>query len=377
MTKSESFDVVIVGARCAGAATALLLARRGARVLLLDREAPERDPLSTHALMRTAVIQLDRWNLLPAVIAAGTPAIRSATFYYGDDAQRFDVGLRNGVDALYAPRRTVLDPILVEAAWEAGAEVRYGKHVRALLRDDRGRVTGVVVGDHAIRAGLVIGADGIGSTIARLVDAPTREVGGHATCTIYGHWPGLALDGYHWYYRHDVAVGAIPTNDGLTCVFVAAPGDRFARELRHDLRAGYQRLLAAGAPALADTLAAQSPVALRPFPGLRPFVRRPHGPGWALVGDAGLFRDPITAHGISDALRDAGLLADAITSGAPLATYEATRDELARDIVQVTDEIAAFGWDYPRLRELHRTFSRAVNRECEHLAAPADHTRAA
>ena len=372
MTKPESFDVVIVGARCAGAATAMLLARHGTRVLLLDRESPERDALSTHALMRTAVVQLERWNLLDQVVAAGTPAVRAATFHYGDEAIRVDIGPRNGVDALYAPRRTLLDPILVEAAWSAGADVRYGKHVRELLRDDSGRVTGVVVGDRAIRADLVIGADGISSTIARLVAAPTREVGRHASLTVYGHWPGLEIDGYHWYYRDGVAVGAIPTNDGLTCVFVAARSTRYAAEMRHDLRAGYHQLLAAGAPALADAIAPLQPVALRPFPGRAAHARTPWGPGWALVGDAGLFRDPITAHGISDALRDAGLLADAVIAGGSLAGYESTRDELSREILEATDEIASFDWDYPRLQQLHRRFSRAINRECDHLSgAPA------
>jgi menaquinone-9 beta-reductase len=380
MSTSETFDVVIVGARCAGASTAMLLARAGARVLVLDREPLERDPLSTHALMRTAVAQLERWNLLDQVIAAGTPPIRAATFHYGDDQIRVDIGPRNGVDALYAPRRTVLDPILVEAAWQAGATVQYGLRVRDVVRDASGRVAGVVAHDGAtrtsriIRAGLVIGADGIGSTIARLVGAPIREVGEHSSATIYGHWPGLVADGYHWYYRPGVSVGVIPSNAGTTCMFVATPSARYRDELRHDIDGGYRRALREGAPDMADAIAGRAPVALRPFAGRPSLVRQPWGPGWALVGDAGLFRDPITAHGISDALRDAELLATAVLArtSAAYATYARARDELAREMLDVTERIASFAWDPGEIRQLHRRLSRAINHECDRITQPED-----
>ncbi len=124
-----SYDLVIVGARCAGAATALLLARQGARVLLLDRSRDGTDALSTHALTRGAVLQLHRWGLLPGIVAAGTPRIPSATFHLPGGATTADIKARDGVDALYAPRRTVLDPLLADAARRAGADVRFGVSV--------------------------------------------------------------------------------------------------------------------------------------------------------------------------------------------------------------------------------------------------------
>src|SRR5215813_2402753 len=163
-TRNSHYDVVIAGARCAGAATAMLLARQGARVLVLDRSRYGTDTLSTHALMRGGVRQLHRWGLLPRVIAAGTPAVRSTTFHLPDGAWTIEIRPKHGVDALYAPRRTVLDAILVEAARSAGADVRFGTSVTGLRRDRTGRVTGVTGRTGAARlevgADLVVGADG-------------------------------------------------------------------------------------------------------------------------------------------------------------------------------------------------------------------------
>src|SRR6516165_2406125 len=141
------FDAVIIGARCAGAATALLLARAGAKVLLVDRQAYGSDTMSTHALMRGAVVQLNRWGLIPSVIEAGTPAIRSTTFHYGDETVRIDIKPDHGVDCLFAPRRTVLDPLLVDAAREAGAEVRHGVALSELQFASSGRVIGASLRD--------------------------------------------------------------------------------------------------------------------------------------------------------------------------------------------------------------------------------------
>src|SRR5262245_36813375 len=140
---SDRYDAVIVGARPAGAATALLLARAGLRVLVVDRSRYGDDTLSTHALMRGGVLQLHRWGLLDRIVDAGTPAVRGTTFQIGSDRISIEIKSAHGVDALYAPRRTVLDPILVDAAIEAGADVRFETTVTGLHRDDRGRVTGV------------------------------------------------------------------------------------------------------------------------------------------------------------------------------------------------------------------------------------------
>ena len=109
------YDAVIVGARAAGAATAMLLARAGLRVLVVDRSRYGADTLSTHALMRGGVLQLHRWGLLDRVVDAGTPPIRHTTFHYATTSI-ITIKPSHGVDALYAPRRTLLDPVLVDAA---------------------------------------------------------------------------------------------------------------------------------------------------------------------------------------------------------------------------------------------------------------------
>jgi flavin-dependent dehydrogenase len=142
--RMKTYDAVIVGARCAGAATAMLLARRGLSVLVLERARPGTDTLSTHALMRGGVVQLRRWGLLDRLVEAGTPPVRRTSFHYGDETVTVSVKPAAGVDALYAPRRTLLDRVLVDAAVEAGAEVRFGVDVTGVLRHPDGRVGGVV-----------------------------------------------------------------------------------------------------------------------------------------------------------------------------------------------------------------------------------------
>jgi flavin-dependent dehydrogenase len=141
------YDAVIIGARCAGAATGLLLARSGAKVLVVDGQAYGSDTMSTHALMRGAVLQLERWGLTSNVVAAGTPAIRSTTFHYSDESIRVDIKPDHGVDRLFAPRRTVLDPLLVDAARKAGAEVRHGISLSELQFASGGRVIGATLRD--------------------------------------------------------------------------------------------------------------------------------------------------------------------------------------------------------------------------------------
>src|SRR5947208_402636 len=230
----ETFDVVVVGARIAGAATAMLLARHGARVALVDRSRFAADTTSTHALMRAGVLQLHRWGLLDRVRAAGTPPVHRVTFSYQDVVVPITIKPSNGVDALYAPRRTVLDPILVNAAREAGVDVRFGVTVTGLTRGRDGRPDGVTgTGPDGrpcgIHARFVVGADGFRSTIARLVQAPVERIGKHASAVTYGYWTGAHVDGYEWIFRPDAAAGAIPTNDGQVCVFASATPERIGR----------------------------------------------------------------------------------------------------------------------------------------------------
>ncbi|WP_237212935.1 NAD(P)/FAD-dependent oxidoreductase [Falsiroseomonas oryziterrae] len=375
-SSGRHYDAVIVGARCAGAATAMLLARKGLRVLLLDRGTYGSETLSTHALMRGAVLQLARWGLVPRLLAAGTPPIRSTSFHYGADELRIAVKPGDGVDALFAPRRSVLDAILVDAAVEAGAELRHGETVLGLVQEGA-RVTGAISLDAQGRrressADLVIGADGVGSTVARLAGAPMLREARHATATAFGYWSGVGTEGYHWHYVPGAGVGAIPTNAGLHCVFVSVPPETYRTTLRGAPMAGFEALLRAVSPALAERVGHGSRAgAISVFAGRRGFFRRPAGPGWALVGDAGYFKDPLTAHGITDALRDAELLADAVTAGteAAFAAYGAARDALSMPLFEATDAIASFEWDLATLQDLHKALNQAMKQEVAHMLA--------
>jgi 2-polyprenyl-6-methoxyphenol hydroxylase-like FAD-dependent oxidoreductase len=365
------YDAVIVGARCGGAATAQLLAREGLRVLVVDRSRYGADTLSTHALMRGAVVQLHRWGVLDAVERAGTPVVRTTTFHYEDEEIRIPLKPRGGIEGLYAPRRTVLDRALVDGAQRAGAEVVYGVRVVNLARSDGGRVDGVVIEDadghlRTVGAGIVVGADGLRSTVAELTGADIYRTARHSTAVVFGYFAGLEQDGYHWYYRPGVSVGLIPTNDGLTCVFASLPSRRFREETRFDPAAGFERVLEQCSPALAARVGRASRSGqLRGFPGQAGFFRQSWGDGWALVGDAAYFKDPITAHGITDALRDAELLADAVVDGSEgaLARYQQTRDEIATGLFEVTDEIASFEWDLPTVKDLHLRLSEEMKQE--------------
>jgi menaquinone-9 beta-reductase len=374
-TRVADYDVVIVGARCAGAAAAMLMARQGLRVLAIDRGRYGSDTLSTHALMRGAVLQLHRWGVLPDVQSTGTPLVRRTTFFYDDEAVPIPIKPRDGIDGLYAPRRAVLDRTLVDAAIESGATVRHDTRLVQVLRSATGRVSGVIVdhdteGEQRITADLVVGADGMRSMVAKLVDAQAYRTGRHATGTVYGHWLGLQPDGYEWHYRLGAGAGVIPSHGGTTCVFVTVPAARFAAEFRGSVAAGYHRLLSEVAPDLSTAVAgAQRIGSLHGFAGQTGFFRQSWGPGWALVGDAGYFKDPFTAHGITDAFRDAELLATAATHGFDdLGEYQRTRDAMSEEVFEVTDDIASFSWDLPRLRVLHEQLAAAMAAEVKSLS---------
>jgi flavin-dependent dehydrogenase len=359
------YDVVVAGARCAGASTAMLLARRGLRVLVVDPAREGSDTLSTHAMMRGGVLQLHRWGLLDRIRASGAPAIRRTTFHYGNEVLPVEIKAKDGVDALYAPRRTVLDRVLVGGAREAGADVLHGHALVDVVFDRQGRVAGAVIADaeqrsQEVTAGLVIGADGIRSRVARLVGAHKHHEAPHSACSIYGYVDGHPFDGYHWYWSEGTAAGAIPTND-VTCVFAGVPSSRVA-ELRGDrLAEVYRECLRATSPRLdALVTAVGYPTRLRAFPGVPSYLRESVGPGWALVGDAGYFRDPITAHGMTDALREAELLADAVINSG-LDDYQAERDARVRGMLDVTDRIAAFDWTLDEVKAHHVELNKQMN----------------
>jgi flavin-dependent dehydrogenase len=364
----SEYDVVVIGARPAGAGTARLLARQGRRVLMVDRGQYGSDTLSTHALMRAGVLQLARWGVLPRVIAAGTPPVRSATFIYADEEIRVPVKPRDGIDALYAPRRTVLDRLLVDAAEEAGVRVAYGTTLADLMRADDDRVAGVVLHRESgattnVRARLVVGADGRRSTLARLVAADVTKPGPSAAANVFGYWSGIPVEGYRWYYRPGLSAGAIPTNDGHTCIFASVPAAQFGPVFRSDLEAGYRKVIAEVAPDLAAPMRTATLAApLKGAPGQPGFFRRSAGPGWVLVGDAGYFKDPLTAHGITDALVDAEYLARAIAeeTDAALLGYGEDRDRRAAQLFDITDRIASFAWTLDEARALHKQLAKAM-----------------
>jgi menaquinone-9 beta-reductase len=367
------YDAVVVGARCAGAATAMLLARRGLRVLAVDRGRYGADTLSTHALMRGAVLQLHRWGVLDGVRAAGTPLVRSTAFHYQDRVVTVAIKVRDGIEGLYAPRRSVLDALLVDAAADAGATVVHETRVRELIRSADGRVHGVVLqraGEEpmAVEAAVVIGADGRGSRVAESVGAATLRQGRHASGVIYAYYGGLPREGYQFLYGPSVSAGTIETNDGQVCVFAAMSRERFLERERFDLERGFERVLRETSPALADEVAAAPRAsALRGFPGEPGYFRQSWGPGWALVGDAGYFKDPITAHGITDALRDAELLARAVATGTEqaLAAYQRERDEMSLELFEATDAIASYDWTMEEVQAMHLRMSDAMGPEME------------
>lgn len=385
------WDVVIVGARVAGASTALLLARAGMRVLVVDRARRGSDTLSTHALMRGGVLQLRRWGLLDRVIATGTPPIRRVTFHYGTELMPVSLKPYAGVDALYAPRRMVFDSLLVDAAETAGSEFRFGVTMADLARDGAGRVVGVVLHDRrrgswTERAPLVIGADGRGSLLSNRLKAPIIATGAYAAAFLYGYWPAPDLDGYHWYYGDGLSAGAIPTNDGLACVFVAGPPATVTAALqRRGPAAGHRQLVSQLDVGLAELTAPAAEGPVRVFRGLPARLHAAHGAGWALVGDAGWWKDPLSTHGMTAALGDAELLAMAVVTGAgsvsehqarlALAEYQAQRDTIALPMHPIVDRLASHRWDLTEARWLLRGLSSVMTDEVDAMsgfdAAPA------
>jgi flavin-dependent dehydrogenase len=349
----------------------MLLAREGLDVLVIDRSEYGSDALSTHALMRGAVMQLHNWGLLDAVKASGAAPVRRTSFHYGEERVDVRIKTEHGVDALYAPRRKVLDRILVDAARQAGARFRFGCTVDGLTRTDDGAVSGVRMRNASgrtenISAGIVIGADGAHSTVAREVGAETLVEGNAATAAVYGYFAGMKDEGYRWGFGKGAAWGVIPTNNGATLVFAGVPAAKYRETFAGDLAGGYIRTLETQSAALAREVRQAEPAErLRGFRGLAGFMRQPYGPGWALVGDAGYFRDPITAHGITDAFRDAELLSQAITSGREFgfAEYRHLRDALGRPLFNVTERIADYGWSLDEIKRHHIILNEAMKVE--------------
>ena len=353
------YDAIVIGARVAGAPTAMLLAKKGYRVLLLDRATFPSDTVSTHMITVEGSAQLRRWGLLGQVEASGCPPVTNIVLdlcfeRYGHfTLTGFPYPVDDGFAAIYAPKRTVLDKILVDAAAAAGVVVREGFAVREVLTEGdrvvgvRGRgSSGITVTE---RARIVIGADGFRSVVAETVDAPQYHYVPAKAFGYYTYWDDVELKGLEFYTRPGSTVIAFPTNDRQAAVFIERPEADFA-DFKTDVNASYVRTVNDIAPDLGARIAGGRLAYRFKGAGNRPnFFRRPYGPGWALVGDAGVHKDPITAQGITDAFRDAELLAEAIDAGfsgrKPLETalrgYEYRRNQALKPLYDFIVDHAA------------------------------------
>lgn len=358
----EQYDAIVVGARCAGSPTAMLLARRGYRVLVVDRANFPSDTLSTHMLHPPGVAALQRWNLLDALAASGCPPIETYAFDFGP----FTIAGAPGTDAAptaYCPRRTVLDKLLVDGAVDAGAEMREGFTVEEIVIED-GRVVGIrghakdgpVVTE---RAQVVVGADGRFSLLADAVAPEQYHEKPPILCGYYSYWSGLPMNGrFEVYVRPGRGWAAAPTHDDLTLVVAGWPIAELEAN-RHDVERNSLEMFDL-APHFAERIRGATREARFAGTNVANYFRRPFGPGWALVGDAGYNKDFITAQGISDAFRDAELCATALDqslSGArsfddAMATYQSTRDEHALPMFEFTCQLATLEPPPPELQQL-------------------------
>lgn len=358
------YDAIVVGARCAGSPTAMLLARRGFKVLLVDKATFPSDTISTHILWPHGAEVLAGWGLLPRLAGTGVPPIcRRMTFDVGPFALRGTIPDANNGMGGYCPRRTVLDAMLVQAAADSGAEVRQGFTIDGLLASDgavsgiRGHGTGTRAVEEAAR--IVIGADGVHSIVARIVDAPEYDVQPVAACAYYSYFSGVEQDDIELYVRDHHAFGGAPTSDGLHLVMVNWPASHFAA-VRSDVETCVWRALESAPEFAARVRGGRRREKWYGSAGVRGYFRKPYGGGWALVGDAGYNRDPITAQGISDAFIDAEMLVEALApwlagDGAfdeRLAAHEAVRNARVRRMYEFTTQLATLQPPPPPMQAL-------------------------
>lgn len=333
------YDVAIVGARCSGSSLAMLLARQGARVLLVDRATFPSEIPHGHFIHRHGPPRLRRWGLLDA-IAAKTPAVSKMIYDAGESPLEVRNLVEDGVAWGYGPRRSTLDKILVDAAVEAGAELRESFSVDGYVTDAdrvvgfRGRgPDGTSIEE---RATLVVGADGRNSRLARAVQAPTYNELPPILCYYFSYWSGVEASDFELYVREQErrVVFSFKTENDLYCVFAGFPMDEFPT-IRGDIEGAFMQTVDATSTLGERLRAGRREERFYGSSDLPNFYRQPYGPGWALVGDAGLHKDPFLALGICDGLRDAELLATAISDGLAgrqtldeaLAGYESQRNQ--------------------------------------------------
>ena len=317
----ERFDVVVVGARCAGAPLAAMLAGRGVAVALVDKATFPSDTLSTHVFQNDGARVLDGIGVLDRVLAAGTPWIEQADLRI-EDLTLVHRWPRRPTDPgpMLCVRRTVLDALLVEAAAKAGAHVRTATTVTGLV-ERGGRVGGVRVegeqGGYELEAALVVGADGRGSAVARLAGArPYNLVPGERMCS-WAYYEGASAPAPPTFFAHrwdEEYVIACPCDGGLYLVVVIPPQAR-AGGFRADVEGAFDAHVAGCESVAAIVAGARRTGRPALFTRWTGYFRQSAGPGWVLVGDAGHFKDPAPGQGITDALRQAERLADDVVAG--------------------------------------------------------------
>ena len=358
---AKTYDAIVVGARVAGSPTAMLLARKGYDVLLVDRASFPSDTISTHLIHPPGITALQRWGLLDKVVASGCPAIATYAFDFGP----FTLSGAPDPDGTvaYGPRRTVLDKVLLDAAAEAGAEVREGFSVESMVYEHdqvvgvRGHGKGATTVTE--RARVVIGADGRHSLVAQAVNPSQYHEMPPLLAAYYAYWSGLPMQGrFETYIRPNRGMAAFPTNDDLTVVIAAWPYAEFEankKDIEGNLFKTYDL-----APAFAERLRAAARETRFVGTAVPNFFRKPYGPGWALVGDAGYNKDFITAQGIHDAFRDAELCVTALDEAfgstrsfdAAMADYQTRRDAQVLPMYEFTTELATLEPPPPELQQL-------------------------
>jgi 2-polyprenyl-6-methoxyphenol hydroxylase-like FAD-dependent oxidoreductase len=333
------YDAIVVGARCAGSPLAMVLAREGFRILLVDRDTFPSDILSTHYIHPPGVNILAKWGLLDEVLASNCPPLRRSTFGFGPAVGQGEMD-PEGKQFGLAPRRYVLDNILIRAASAAGAEVREGFSLQGLGRDGE-TVTGIsgrdATGAAVVEtARIVVGADGLHSRVARLVDPVEYNRVESLVCAYYAYFSGVDIDMASIYLYGAPGAGALafPTNDGRLCVAGARQREDMDR-YRSDIESTFFATLEQANPDFAARVRAGKREERFLGSGDLPhYFRKPYGPGWALVGDAGLHLDPTMGLGITKAFSEVELLAPALAAGlrgekgreAALAEFHAARD---------------------------------------------------
>ena len=346
------YDVIVVGARCAGSPTAMLLARRGHRVLMVDRASFPSDTISTHFIQLPGMARLKRWGLLERVAATGCPPVTGGMLDIGGQQVEADFAAPRGIPGLMAPRRTVLDKILVDAAIESGAEVREGAFVDSLIFEDD-RVAGIrghtSEGEFEERARFVVGADGRNSMVGRTAGAQTYRESPVLGGGFYSYWSDVECKVAELYLYENRFGVAFPTNDGLTTIAIAFVPEQFDA-LRKDPDASVQGALDELGSLGERTRAGRRQEKLVPIANLKTFLRTAGGPGWALVGDAGYHKDPQPADGISDAFRAveqlvgplSAFLAGDISEEEALERYQKERDASAIPLLEHTVTMSSF-----------------------------------